>query len=73
VLDVAFAGDRTLVTAGTEGTLKFWHVPTGSLLLTLKPGIRVTGMALSPDGKVLATNSVISTRAQIDLWYSAER
>lgn len=70
VTAVAFAlGGKTVVTAGYDGTVRFWDAGTG------KPGKRlpqnkahVRTIAVSPDGKVLATSYQDEEDATIHLW-----
>ena len=48
---VAFSPDaQTLTTSSADGTLKFWHVPDGALLRTLRHPGGVSSFGLSPDG-----------------------
>src|SRR5262249_55858065 len=57
VYGLAFSPDgRTLATAGNEGVVKLWEVPSGKLSQRLfgHAGM-VFGLAFSPDGKWLAT------------------
>ncbi|HEY4309155.1 MAG TPA: WD40 repeat domain-containing serine/threonine protein kinase [Pirellulales bacterium] len=56
VVDIRFArDDQTLITRGTDDTVRFWHVPTSSELLTLGgPEEKMLNMDLSSDGTLLA-------------------
>jgi WD40 repeat protein len=49
-----FPDGKSLVCANTDGTIRVWEVATGKLLRTLAEKRRLWGIALSPDGKVLA-------------------
>ncbi len=53
---VAFApGDKTAVTAGDDGQLRFWDLRTGALLRAFAAGeLAIRDIAYSPDGKLLA-------------------
>ena len=59
VVDVAFSPDgRRLVTAQLDGTAVIWDAATGKSLHVLKgPGKGVRGVAYSPDGWRVASNS----------------
>jgi RNA polymerase sigma factor (sigma-70 family) len=47
---------RQLITAADDGSVRFWDLDGGREMLTLRAAEhRVSGLALSPDGKVLAT------------------
>ena len=54
---VAFTPDgRQLVTAADDGTVRVWDLAGGKELLTIAAAEhRVSGLAISPDGKLLAT------------------
>ena len=61
--------DRTLITAGTEGVLRFWDIETGAVLKTVQASdSHIFCMALSPDGAILTTGHRDST---IGLWDTA--
>jgi WD40 repeat protein len=56
VMDIAFSpnGER-LATAGADGTLRFWDVNGGDELLLLRASGGLASLAISPDGRFLAT------------------
>jgi eukaryotic-like serine/threonine-protein kinase len=56
VADVRFAPDsRTLLSRGSNGVVRFWHLETHAELLTLgTPDEKISRMDLSPDGLILA-------------------
>jgi WD40 repeat protein len=57
VVDVAWAPDgKTLVSAGLDHTVRLWRMPEGKEIRRLELGSGAAScMALSPDGRVLAT------------------
>ncbi|MEU8434491.1 serine/threonine-protein kinase [Streptomyces sp. NPDC029216] len=71
LLRMAFAQDgRTLITSTFQELLRFWDVRTGKLTATVEnAGDGVIGLAVSPDGKVLATAS----RGEVRVWSVATR
>lgn len=46
---------QTLISAGRDGHVRFWDVATGEISRDLDLGAPVDTLALSPDGKLLAT------------------
>ena len=56
VNEMAFSPDGSLlISGGSDMTVRFWRVSDGLLLKTIKPGgDNIWGMALSPDGTILA-------------------
>lgn len=54
-VDLSPNGKR-LITGDMSGLIKIWDIATGQVLLTIKTGIKEIGsIALSPDGKIIAT------------------
>ena len=48
------AGDRLIVTAGRDGTVRLWDVASGELLRVIDMGEQLWSAAMSPDGTRLA-------------------
>ncbi|MFB7906057.1 WD40 repeat domain-containing serine/threonine protein kinase [Kitasatospora sp. NPDC056076] len=71
VLRMAFAQDgRTIIASTFQDLLRFWDVRSGTLTATVEnAGDGVIGLAVSPDGKVLATAS----RGEVKVWNVATR
>src|SRR5262249_32255184 len=64
VWDVAFSRDgKTLVSSGDDKTVRFWDVATGREVRQLARAQGVWKIALSPDGKVLASIEVTKREA----------
>jgi U3 small nucleolar RNA-associated protein 21 len=56
ITDLAFSPDaRTVVTAGMDGTLRAWDVPTGFMVDCFSTPAICTSLAYSPKGDFLAT------------------
>jgi WD40 repeat protein len=69
VVSVAFSRDgKTLVSAGTDFTLRVWDVEKKEVRQTIKPHAVLFFASISPDGKMLASGSADNT---VKLW-SAE-
>jgi len=62
---VVFSPDGQLLAAASSYDVKFWEIATGQLLRTLASG-GTTTLAISPDGRWLASGSNIS--AEIYIW-----
>jgi WD40 repeat protein len=60
---------RSLAVASREGPVRLWDLASASVLRTFRPPPRVSLVALSPDGKLLAAASPDSPR--IHLWDTA--
>jgi WD40 repeat protein/DNA-directed RNA polymerase specialized sigma24 family protein len=65
VWSVAFSADgKTLVSCGDDMTIRFWDVAAGKELRQIAHGNRIGLVALSPDGKLLASVDTIKHSAQ---------
>lgn len=66
VRDVHFVGQDRLVSSGKDGAIRVWDAPTGADKRRLEghAGL-VCSLALSPDGKTLAS---VSRDGQLVLW-----
>jgi WD40 repeat protein len=63
-ISIAFSSDgRSVVAGDQDGAIYFWDVSSGRLLKTLKQEAIVTCLALSPDGRMMATAT-----ADIYIW-----
>jgi WD40 repeat protein len=62
---VSFAGNRTLVTAALDGTVRVFDVPEARCLHVIPAGAAGAAFACAPDGKTLA---VAGPDHRIDLW-----
>ena len=64
---LAFSPDGcTLVTASTDGQIKFWHLPTMMQVATIATSGRVSELAFFPDGQTLAVGFLDRT---VELWH----
>ena len=62
---LVFSSDsNTLVSSSWDGTIRFWNVGTGSNKLTIEGHFNFRGIALSPNGKTVATG----VESSIFLW-----
>jgi WD40 repeat protein len=68
---VAFlgSGGTTLVSVGAEGKLKIWNVPGARPTLVQDAKSDVSALAVSPDGKLVATGG---SDSRIRLWNAAD-
>lgn len=73
IRDMAFAPDGRLFTAGDDGTVRSWDVPTGRPGLTLDQASWVYGVAVSPDGGLVAGSGGESDLRVWDTRTGAER
>ena len=63
---------RTLATAGWDGVVKLWHVPTGQEMATLEATEgNVWSVAFSPDGMSLAAGTQHGDAGQVVLWHAS--
>jgi WD40 repeat protein len=66
VFDVVFSPDgRMLAFSSFDGTVRLWHLATGTELATINHKPEATGLAFSPDGTLLASGG---TDGAILLW-----
>jgi WD40 repeat protein len=63
-LDFGVRGD-ILVSAGDDGTVRFWDPETGTLLQTLQIGTEINNVRFSPDGHFLAVASGMDQLVEI--------
>jgi WD40 repeat protein len=65
---LAIAPDnRTVVSGGSDGSVRFWQLATGQELLVLRPGIGpITALAFDTTGTTLAAGG---SRGRVRLWY----
>lgn len=68
VYSLAFSPDGMLLASGGRGEVRLWDVATGRLLLTLRGGDYLTGLAFAPDGRTLATSTASPADPCITLW-----
>jgi WD40 repeat protein len=63
------AGAKLLAAADQQGVVHVWDTSTGKKRCALQPkGIRVRGLALSPDGRLLATLASDTRTKTVQLW-----
>jgi WD40 repeat protein len=60
VFSIAFSGDsKTLVSGGYDNTIRIWDIATGKELRQIKLPNSIGEIALSPDGKLLASVELV--------------
>jgi WD40 repeat protein len=65
ILSLALSSDgQTLVSSSEDSTIKVWDTNTGQLRFSISSGIKAYGVAISPDGNILAS----SNNSEIKLW-----
>ena len=58
LISLVFSSDsNTLVSSSWDGTIRFWNVGTSSLRLTIEGHFNFGGIALAPNGNLIATAS----------------
>jgi len=71
VVDMAFSPDsKTLASASYDGTLKLWDMSTGKERATLQGTQAVRSVAISPDGKILASvgGTFVNAPGELKVW-----
>jgi len=60
------ANGETLIAGHGDGSIHLWDVPSGELIKTIKGSdTSIMGLALSPDGKLLASTAILEGRVRI--------
>jgi WD40 repeat protein len=79
VTALVFSQDGSrLISSGTDGHIRVWAMPAGTLLKDLSAGRQANRLALSPDGSLLAstcctnTNSTGCIQGGINVWRTAD-
>jgi WD40 repeat protein len=66
VVSLSFSPDgQTLVSAGSDGYVKFWSLPSGALYRSVAAGQKPVQVAVSPDGSQIA---VAMNNGGLELW-----
>jgi WD40 repeat protein/transcriptional regulator with XRE-family HTH domain len=66
---VVFAPDgRSIITGSSDQTVRIWDVQTGRQIRTISAPQPIVALALSPDGRIIATGDGVVGKNSIRLW-----